>query len=289
VLIATWNVNSLRARIERVLEFLEKHQPDAVCLQETKVAPDKFPHLELRAAGYRAIDYSGGQWAGVAILVRDGVAVGDDIVQGLPGEPPTGDARWVEATIEGVRLASVYVINGRTLDDPMFAHKLTFLEAMEQHLATLRGTPYVVCGDFNIAPGDLDVWDPAHFVGGTHVTPEERALLERLLAAGSVDAYRHLEPEGVHYTWWDYRQGHFHRGLGMRIDLALVSEDLAPGLVHCGIDRDFRKGPKPSDHAPLLIEIDRGEERLPTDATTVRPGESRTEDGADSTESEAAS
>ena len=254
MLIATWNVNSLKARIERVLEFLEQHQPDALCLQETKVAPEKFPHLELRAAGYRAIDYSGGQWAGVAILVRDGSNVGDDIVQGLPGEPLTEDARWVEATVGGVRLASVYVINGRTLDDPMFAHKLTFLEAMERHLGALRGTPYVVCGDFNIAPSDLDVWDPARFVGSTHVTPEERALLGRLLDAGCVDAYRYLEPEAVQHTWWDYRGGNFHRGMGLRIDLALVSNDLAPRLVRCGIDRDFRKGAKPSDHAPVLVE-----------------------------------
>ena len=255
MLIATWNVNSLRARIDRVLEFLQTHQPDVLCIQETKVAPDKFPHMEMQAAGYRAIDYSGGQWAGVAILVRDGVPIGDDIAHGLPGEPLSEDARWVEATVNGIRVVSVYVINGRTLDDPMFAHKLTFLEAMERHLAAMRGTPYVVCGDFNIAPADVDLWDPSRFVGSTHVTPEERALLQRVFAAGCVDAYRHVEPEGVQHTWWDYRGGNFHRGMGMRIDLALVSEDLAPRLLSCGIDRDFRKGPKPSDHAPVLVEL----------------------------------
>lgn len=255
MLIATWNVNSLNARMPRVLEFLEKHRPEAVCLQETKVTPDRFPHMELRAAGYRAIDHSGGRWAGVAILARDGVEVGDDVMRGLPGEPLTDDARWVEATVGGIRLASVYVINGRALDDPMFAHKLSFLVAMERHLETMRGAPTVVCGDFNIAPEDRDVYEPAAFEGATHVSPEERGRFRRLLDLGYVDAYRHLEPEAVQHTWWDYRGGHFHRGMGLRIDLALVSEDLAPRLRSCGIDRDFRKGPKPSDHAPVLVEL----------------------------------
>jgi exodeoxyribonuclease-3 len=176
-------------------------------------------------------------------------------VRGLPGEPLTGDARWIEATVGGVRVISVYVVNGRTLDDPMFEHKLTFLEAMEQRLAALAGTPYVVTGDFNIAPADIDVYNPALWVGATHVSPDERGRLERLLAAGCVDAYRHLDAEGAHYTWWDYRAGAFHRGWGLRIDLALVSADLAPRIVSCGIDREFRKGPKPSDHAPLLLEL----------------------------------
>lgn len=255
MLIATWNVNSLRARIPRVLEFLEKHRPDAVCLQETKVHGETFPHMDLAAAGYRAVDYSAGQWAGVAILVRDDCEVGEDVVRGLPGEPLPEDARWVEATVDGVRLVSVYVINGRSLDDPMFPHKLTFLDAMERRVAALAGSPYLICGDFNIAPADIDVYDPAVFVGGTHVAPEERERLQRILALGAVDAYRHLEPEAVQHTWWDYRQGHFHRGLGMRIDLALASAELAPRLRSCGIDRDFRKGPKPSDHAPVLIEL----------------------------------
>lgn len=254
MLVATWNVNSLRARIPRVLEFLEKHQPDAVCLQETKVHGETFPHMDLAAAGYRAVEHSAGQWAGVAILVRQDARV-DDVVRGLPGEPLPDEARWVEATVNGVRLVSVYVINGRSLNDPMFPQKLTFLDAMERRVQELRGTPFLVCGDFNIAPADADVYDPAAFVGHTHVTPEERERLQRILALGAVDAYRHLHPDEVQHTWWDYRQGHFHRGLGLRIDLALASADLAPRLRSCGIDRDFRKGPKPSDHAPVLIEL----------------------------------
>lgn len=255
MLIVTWNVNSLRARMPRVLEFLEQHQPDALCLQETKVHGETFPHMEIQAAGYRAVEHSAGQWAGVAILVKNGAVLGDDVVRGLPGEPLPEDARWVEATVNGIRVISVYVINGRTLDDPMFPHKLTFLDAMERRMAELGDTPYVVCGDFNIAPADIDVYDPKVFVGGTHVTPEERERLQRLLALGAVDAYRHLEPEAVQHTWWDYRGGNFHRGLGLRIDLALVSQNLASRLVECGIDRDFRKGPKPSDHAPVLIRF----------------------------------
>jgi len=255
MLIVTWNVNSLKARLPRVLEFLETHQPDVLCLQETKVTSEAFPHLDVQAAGYHAIEHSSGRWTGVAILVRDGVEVGDDIVRGLPGEPLIEDARWVEATVGGVRVASVYVVNGRSLDDPMFEHKLTFLDAMERRVREWSGTPYVVTGDFNIAPADVDVYDPAAWADSTHVTPDERGRLQRLLDAGCVDAYRHLDPDGVHYTWWDYRQGAFHRGWGLRIDLALVSNDLATRIARCEIDRDFRKGEKPSDHAPLLLEL----------------------------------
>ncbi|MGE4057027.1 MAG: exodeoxyribonuclease III [Vicinamibacterales bacterium] len=255
MLIATWNVNSLRARMPRVLEFLEQHRPAAVCLQETKLHGDAFPHMDFAAAGYRAVEHSAGQWAGVAILARNDVEVGEDVVRGLIDEPLPMEARWIEANVGGIRLISVYVINGRTLDDPMYAHKLTFLDAMERRAQQLAGTPYVICGDFNIAPADVDVWNPAAFVGGTHVTPEERDRLTRILATGAVDAYRHIEPEAVQHTWWDYRGGNFHRGLGLRIDLALVSNVLAPRLIRCSIDRDFRKGAKPSDHAPLLIEF----------------------------------
>ncbi|MQC18397.1 MAG: exodeoxyribonuclease III [Chloroflexi bacterium] len=255
MLIATWNVNSLKARLPRVLEFLEAHQPDALCLQETKVTAEAFPHLDLQAAGYRAVEHSAGHWTGVAVLAREGVDLEPGAVRGLPGEPLPGDARWVEAVVDGVRVISVYVVNGRSLDDPMFAHKLAFLDAMERRLEELAGTPYVVTGDFNIAPADIDVYDPAAWEGSTHVTPEERGRLARLLSAGCVDAYRQVDPDGVHYTWWDYRQGAFHRGWGLRIDLALVSTDLAPRIVQCGIDREFRKGTKPSDHAPLLLEL----------------------------------
>ena len=253
--LATWNVNSVRARMPRLLEFLALHEPDVVCLQETKTAPDGFPTAELREAGYEAADESGGRWAGVAILAREDHAI-EDVARGLPGSPLPGDARWIEATVAGLRAVSVYVVNGRALDDPMYEAKLAFLDAMAERAAQLAGHPLVIAGDFNIAPADMDVWDPAAFEGATHTSAPERERLAALLGAGLADAFRVVEPETVQHTWWDYRQGHFHRRMGMRIDLALVSPDLAGRLRAAGIDRDFRKGPKPSDHAPVLFEFE---------------------------------
>lgn len=238
------------------MELLERHRPDVVCLQETKCAPDVFPHLELQAAGYTAVDHSGGRWAGVALLVRDGAAV-DEVVDGLPGNPLPDEARWVEARVDGVRFASVYVVNGRSLDDPMFEVKLRFLEAMAGRMAVMVADgPAVVAGDFNVAPRDEDVWDVRRFGGSTHVSPHERARLQAMLDAGYEDAWDAAEERGEHpFTWWDYRAGAFHRNLGMRIDLALVSSSLASRVEWCGIDRDLRKGTKPSDHAPLLVRF----------------------------------
>jgi exodeoxyribonuclease-3 len=255
VRVVTWNVNSLRVRLPRVLELLAHHAPDVVCLQETKSAPDGFPWIELSDAGYAAVHHSAGQWAGVAILARQGLTLADELL-GLPGEPSPSEARWVEATVAGIRVASTYVPNGRALDNPEFPRKLAFLDAIAARVAELRGRSLLVAGDMNIAPADEDVYDPAAFVGGTHVTSEERGRLERILTTGElVDAYRHLHPSEQQFTWWDYRQGHFHRGLGLRIDLALLSTDLASRLTECGIDRNYRKGPKPSDHAPVLVDL----------------------------------
>ncbi|MGI8778573.1 MAG: exodeoxyribonuclease III [Solirubrobacteraceae bacterium] len=246
--LVTWNVNSLKIRLPRVLELLGQHAPDAVLLQETKSEPDTFPADELRAAGYHAAHHSAGRWAGVALLSRTPL---DDVCAGLEGEPAVDEARWVEATTAGLRLASVYVPNGRAVDHPEFAKKLAFLEAARARIGTLD----VLAGDFNVCPADLDVYDPAAFVGSTHVQPEERARFAALLADGHVDAYRHLHPDEVGYTWWDYRQGHFHRKLGLRIDAFLVAPRVAERITACGIDRNYRKGPKPSDHAPLLLEL----------------------------------
>jgi exodeoxyribonuclease-3 len=255
VRLVTWNVNSLRVRLPRVLELLVQHEPDVVCLQETKCAPDAFPCIELSEAGYAAVHHSAGQWAGVAILAREGHALCDPSF-GLPGEPSPGEARWCEATVDGIRFASAYVPNGRTLDSPEFPRKLEFLDAIVARVDELRLGPLVVAGDMNIAPADVDVYEPGAFVGSTHVTAEERSRLVGILERGRlVDAYRHLHPEEQQFTWWDYRQGHFHRGLGLRIDLALLSSELAPKLVETGIDRNYRKGTKPSDHAPLLVEL----------------------------------
>jgi exodeoxyribonuclease-3 len=233
----------------RVLELLAQHAPDVVCLQETKCAPDTFPSVELAAAGYSAVHNSGGQWAGVALLARTGLDF-DKTVVGLPGEPDPPEARWVEAAVGGIRFASVYVPNGRALDSPEYPRKLAFLESVRERVAALRGAPVVVAGDFNVTPADADVYDPAAFVGGTHVTDDERS---RLRAIGLRDAYRLAHPDVQQFTWWDYRAGHFHKGLGLRIDLALVSSDIA--VTECGIDRNYRKGSRPSDHAPLLVQI----------------------------------
>jgi exodeoxyribonuclease-3 len=252
VKLVTWNVNSLKMRMPRVLELLDQHAPDVVMLQETKCAPDAFPELELEAAGYRAVHHSAGRWAGVALLAREELT---DPVAGLPGEPAVDEARWIEATVAGVRVVSVYVPNGRAPDTPTYADKLRFLDAMAGRIAALADGPLVVAGDFNVCPTDRDVYDPAAFAGSTHVTEPERERFRALLAAGTADAFRELHPDEPGFTWWDYRQGHFHRKLGLRIDAHLVSAPLAGKVEACGIDRDFRKGKKPSDHAPLLLEL----------------------------------
>jgi exodeoxyribonuclease-3 len=258
VKIATWNVNSLRARLPRVLEFLDVVGPDILCLQETKTEADAFPDAELRAAGYEAVHHGAGRWAGVAILAREGVGL-ENPSAGLPGELRADEARWVEATVAGIRVVSAYVTNGREVGSAWFDEKLAFLDAMAQRVRELRtaGLPLVVAGDFNVTRDDRDVYDPEAFAGATHVTPAERDRLEAIIAAGGlVDAQRVAQPDGQAFTWWDYRQGHFHRGLGLRIDYLLLSEELAGRVRSTGIVRDFRKGSKPSDHAPLLAELD---------------------------------
>ncbi len=255
--LATWNVASIKARLPRVLQFLEQHRPDVLCLQETKTSAEAFPHLALAEAGYIAADHSGGQWAGVAVLAPEAVGC-TAVARGLPGETAPRECRWIEAESAGVRVASVYVPNGRAPGTETFTQKLAFLASMAERAEELRdGPPLVVMGDVNVAPSDLDVYDPAAFVGSTHVTDEERGLLAAVAERGGlVDAYRVLHPDEVGYTWWDYRAGHFHKKLGLRIDVALVATALAPRLKACGIDREYRKGPKPSDHAPLLVELD---------------------------------
>jgi exodeoxyribonuclease-3 len=255
VRIVTWNVNSLKVRLPRVLELLAELRPDVACVQETKVESTAFPHGELREAGYAAVDHSGGRWAGVAVLAPLAVSL-SETGRGLPGEADPGDARWIEADVGGIRVVSTYVPNGREPGTEWFEGKLHFLAAARERIAVLTaGGPLVVAGDFNIAPADIDVYDPAAFAGATHVTPEERAAHGALLAAGLLDAYRVVSPEGQRYTWWDYRAGHFHKNLGMRIDHILLTPDLAERLEACDIARDFRKGTKPSDHAPLVADL----------------------------------
>ena len=257
--LVTWNVNSIRARLPRVLELLEAHAPDVLCVQETKVAEEAFPHAALAAAGYRAVCRSEGRWNGVAILVPLDTEV-VDVVTSLPGEPNPAEARWVEASVRGTRVASVYVPNGREPDHPMFAQKLVFLDAMRDRVERLlEGGPMVVAGDVNVALEDRDVWDPVEFVGATHVTAAERQRLGAILELGAVDAFRAVDPDAAGFTWWDYRMNAYRRRMGMRIDLALVSPDLV--VRSCAVDTTFREpnaaGDKPSDHAPLVVGLDR--------------------------------
>ncbi len=259
MLVLTYNVNSITARLPRLLALLERHRPDAALLQETKVAPNTFPHLPLMAAGYTAADHSGGRWAGVAVLAREGHPV-EDVTLGLPGEPDPSQARWVEATVAGIRLASAYVPNGRSLDSPEFAAKLTFLDAMARRAAALSGDDAVIAGDLNVCPTDLDVWDVTQVHGATHITHDERSRLQAVLDTGFVDTFRTRHPEEPGFTWWDYRAGHFPKGYGLRIDLAMASEALAARLDDAWVDRDYRKPStvpesKPSDHAPLLVRF----------------------------------
>jgi exodeoxyribonuclease-3 len=255
----TWNVNSIRARLPRLLELLQEQAPDVLCLQETKVATEAFPHDELAAVGYRAAAHCEGRWNGVAIVTPSGVEVAD-VTAGLPGEPVATEARWIEATVDGARIVSTYVPNGRTPSDPVFQVKLDFLEAMEARASELVAAgPTVLAGDVNVAPHDRDVWDPALFVGSTHVTSEERQRLADVLDAGLIDAFRALHGDREGFTFWDYRAGAFRRNLGMRIDVVLVSRHL--DVLECEVARAYRRvgesGAKPSDHAPIRTELAR--------------------------------
>jgi len=256
VRVVTWNVNSLKMRMPRVIELLEQYRPDLVCLQETKSDPAAFPESELADAGYTAVHHSAGRWAGVALLAPTGTPI-ENVCAGLEGEPARDEARWIEADVGDVRAVSVYVPNGQAIGAPAFADKLRFLEAIAERVPELTadGRPVLIGGDFNVCRADIDVYDPAAFVGDTHVTDDERSRFEAILEAGLVDCFRRLHPDTTAYTWWDYRAGNFHKGLGLRIDYVLATPDLAERVERCGIARDYRKGKKPSDHAPLFAAL----------------------------------
>ena len=254
--IATWNVNSLKVRLPRVLEFLEHHAPEVVCLQETKTEAGRVPARRARRGGLPRRRPLGRALGGGRVLARDDLSLGEP-ASGLAGESAADEARWVEADVEGIRVVSTYVPNGREVGTETFDQKLAFFDAMAARAAELRGTPLVIAGDLNVVRADVDVYDPSAFEGATHVTPEERDRLERLLSDGDLaDAYRAVHPDDVGYTWWDYRAGHFHKKLGIRIDYILASPEVAGRLTEVGIDRGFRKGTKPSDHAPLIAYLD---------------------------------
>jgi exodeoxyribonuclease-3 len=251
---ATWNVNSVTARLPRLLDWLSATGPDLVCLQETKT--DAFPRAEVEAVGYQVATYGSGRWNGVAVLSRTGL---DDVVNGFPGEPgfPDPEPRSIAATCGGIRFWSVYVPNGRTPDDPHYQYKLHWLAALRDALAgELAAHPdLVVTGDFNIAPTDADVWDPAAFIGETHVTEPERAALATLRELGLHDVIPTPMKGPNPFTYWDYRAGNFHKDKGMRIDLVLASQAVAHRVERAYIDREARKGKGPSDHAPVVVDL----------------------------------
>ncbi len=272
--IATWNVNSVVARLPKLLDWLAQAQPDVLCLQELKTSVEQFPGDEIAALGYEVAVHGTGRWNGVGILSRVGL---DDVRRGLLDEPgflaegePTLDLpasephepRAIGATCGGVRLWSLYVPNGREVGHPHYDYKLRWLDALTATVAEeLPASPrYAVLGDFNIAPTDDDVWDPALFANSTHVTPAERAKLADLRALGLSDVVPRAMKYDTPYTYWDYRAGSFHKNLGMRIDLVYATTDVATAVSDAYVDREARKGSvkggnAPSDHAPVVVDL----------------------------------
>jgi exodeoxyribonuclease-3 len=255
--IATWNVNSVKQRIPRLLPWLDERQPDVVCLQETKLTDEAFLELlgePLAERGYEAALHGEPTWNGVAILSRAGL---EEVVRGIDGAPgfPEPEARAVAATCAGVRVFSVYVPNGRVPDSEHYRYKLAWLGSLRDAIGADPGS-VVVCGDMNIAPTDEDVFNPEAYVGHTHVTARERAALAELQALGLHDVVRDRWPDERVFTYWDYRAGMFHQDLGMRIDLILASAPIAGRVQAAWVDRHARKGSSPSDHAPVIIDLD---------------------------------
>jgi len=257
VRIATWNVNSVKQRMPRLLPWLDERRPDVVCLQETKLADDALARIlgdALDERGYELAAHGEAQWNGVAILSRVGL---DDVVAGVANGPgfPHQEARAVAATCDGIRVHSVYVPNGREPDSDHYAYKLGWLAALRDVLAA-GPEAAVVCGDMNIAPTDDDVFDPDAYIGQTHVTPREREALAELQALGLHDVVRDRWPAERVFSYWDYRAGMFHQDLGMRIDLILAGGPVAARVRAAWIDRHARKGAGPSDHAPVIVDLD---------------------------------
>jgi exodeoxyribonuclease III len=257
VRVATWNVNSVKKRAPRLLSWLDERQPDVVCLQETKLADEAFDALlgdDLAERGYAVARHGEATWNGVAILSRSGL---QQIVVGVAGAPgfPHQEARAVSAVCDGIRVYSVYVPNGREPDSEHYQYKLAWLAALGAVLGN-GAEPAMVCGDMNIAPSDIDVFDPDAYAGQTHVTPPERAALAELQALGLRDVVRDRWPGERVFTYWDYRAGMFHQDLGMRIDLVLAAATVADRVRAAWVDRQARKGTGPSDHAPVIVDLD---------------------------------
>lgn len=274
--IATWNVNSLKARQEAVERWLERATPDVLLIQETKLTDGDAPVMPFAMLGYDLLHHGEGRWNGVAIATRQGLRV-EDVVTNFGDGPvrdsgpgaakdfseedfnPFDEARMLSALVEGLRIVCIYAPNGRIVGSPFYTGKLAWYERLARWLGETRAAtePLLIGGDFNIAPTDADVWDARAVHGGTHVSEPERAAFRALLDWGLVDAYRLRQQAPGRFSWWDYRAGNFHKNLGMRIDHLLVTEPVARRVVAAEIDREARKGPPiPSDHAPLTIDLD---------------------------------
>lgn len=260
--LATWNVNSIRARVDRVVDFVRRSDLDVLAMQETKVRNDRFPVDAFAALGYRVAHHGLNQWNGVAVLSRVGL---DEVSVGFPqmpmfGEPPVAEARAVSAVCAGVRVCSVYIPNGRYIGHPHFWYKLAWLDALRDYgaaqLASDPGLQMAFCGDYNIAPTDSDVWSPAFFEGKTHVTAQERAAFRALVDAGFTDVARRFTSEPRTFTYWDYTQLRFQKKQGMRIDFVLGSPRLAARTRGATIDVEERKGTGASDHAPVIVDFE---------------------------------
>lgn len=269
--IATWNVNSLKARMGAVEKWLDRARPDVLLMQETKVADEDVPRLPFESAGYELAHHGEGRWNGVGIASRVGI---EDVVTNFGDGPvrdsragseaeedfdPFDEARMIGAFCAGIRIVSLYAPNGRIVGSPFYAGKLAWFERLHRWLTEECSpeVPLLLGGDFNVTPADGDVWDAEAVHGGTHVSPAERQALRQLEGWGLVDVYREQRPEPDRFSWWDYRAGNFHRNEGMRIDLLYATAPVAERVVWAEIDREARKGkPTPSDHAPVLIDLD---------------------------------
>ncbi len=266
VRIVTWNVNSLPTRMPRMAVWLQVMKPDVLCLQETKIPDAAFPYEAFAELGYEAVHRGDGRWNGVAILSRVGI---DEVVldlpdvPGFPNDTDPPEPRFLSAVCAGVQVVCVYVPNGRTLDNPHYMYKLRWLSALHRFAVdpAAGDRPFAILGDFNVAPGDDDVWDIADFQGSTHVSEPERVAISELRKLGLTDLPPTIS-KGKPFTFWDYRAGNFHKGLGMRIDLILANPTFTEAVTGTFIDRDARKTgtkgtPPPSDHAPLITDINR--------------------------------
>ncbi|HEY1811951.1 MAG TPA: exodeoxyribonuclease III [Kofleriaceae bacterium] len=253
--IATWNINSVRAREARLLAWLAKAGPDVVCLQETKTEDPGFPQDALRAAGYHVALFGQKSYNGVAIASKHELA---DVARGLGDGEPDDEARVIAATVDGIRVICVYVPNGQDLDSDKYTYKLAWYRRLRRYLdrTATPATPLVLCGDFNVTCDDKDVWSPAQWAGKIHCSPDERAALAEVVGFGLEDLFRAKVPDGGVYSWWDYRGVSFFKNQGLRIDYVFATQPVAARCTACAIDRDARKGQDASDHAPVTATIE---------------------------------